>query len=176
MSNSSVLMVIDVQRDVVAKALNVEQVVSNINSLIGKARESQTPVIWVQHSDDFLVQDTDGWEFVSELKPQPGDGRIYKTHASSFEETDLGDQLAALGTKHVVITGAQTDYCVNATSNAAVELGFDVTLVSDAHTTEDTPSSTAAELIAAKNEEFQSLSRGAQKIEVLPEVKVAFNS
>ena len=63
---------------------------------------------------------------------------------------------------------------MNATSNAAVELGFDVTLVSDAHTTEDTPSSTAAELIASKNEQFESLSRGEQKIEVLPEVEVSF--
>ena len=174
MSNSSALMVIDVQRDVVAQALSAEQVVGNINSLISKAREIDTPVIWVQHSDDFLVKESEGWEFVSELKPAPGDVRVYKTHASSFEGTDLGGQLAALGTKHVVITGAQTDFCVNATSNAAVELGFDVTLVSDAHTTEDTPSSTAAELIASKNEQFESLSRGEQKIEVLPEVEVSF--
>ena len=174
MSNSSALMVIDVQRDVVAHALSAEQVVGNINSLISKARDSDTPVIWVQHSDEFLVKESEGWEFVPELKPAPGDVRIYKTHASSFEETDLGAQLEALGTKHVVITGAQTDFCVNATSNAAVELGFDVTLVSDAHTTEDTPSITAAELIASKNQQFESLSRGDQKIEVLPEAQVSF--
>ena len=160
MSNSSALMVIDVQRDVVAHALSVEQVVGNINSLISKARESDTSVIWVQHSDDFLVKESEGWQFVPELKPAPGDIRIYKTHASSFKATDLSEHLATLGTKHLVITGAQTDFCVNATSNAAVELGFDVTLVSDAHTTEDTPSSTAAELIASKNEQFESLSRG----------------
>ena len=174
MSNSSALMVIDVQREVVPRALNVEQVVSNINSLIGKARESGTPVIWVQHSDDYLIKESEGWEFVPELKPAPGDIRIYKTHASSFEETDLNEELANLGTKHLIITGAQTDFCVNATSNAAVELGFDVTLVSDAHTTEDTPSSTAAELIAEKNAQFEALSRGDQKIEVLPEEAISF--
>ena len=174
MSNSSALMVIDVQREVGPRALNVEQVVSNINSLIGKARESGTPVIWVQHSDDYLIKESEGWEFVPELKPAPGDIRIYKTHASSFEETDLNEELANLGTKHLIITGAQTDFCVNATSNAAVELGFDVTLVSDAHTTEDTPSSTAAELIAEKNAQFEALSRGDQKIEVLPEEAISF--
>ena len=174
MSKSSALMVIDVQRDVVPRALNVEQVVSNINSLIGKARQSGTPVIWVQHSDDFLIKESEGWEFVPELNPAPGDLRIYKTHASSFEATDLSEHLATLGTKHLVITGAQTDFCVNATSNAAVELGFDVTLVSDAHTTEDTPSSTAAELIAEKNAQFEALSRGDQKIEVLPEEAISF--
>ena len=99
MSESSALRVIDVQRDVVPRALNVEQVVSNINSLIGKARESGTPVIWVQHSDDYLIKESEGWEFVPELKPAPGDIRIYKTHASSFEETDLNEELANLGTK-----------------------------------------------------------------------------
>ena len=174
MSTSSALMIIDVQRDVVPRALNVEQVVSNINSLIGKARESGTPVIWVQHSDDYLVKNTDGWEFVPELKPALGDLRIYKTRANSFTDTDLSETLEALGTKHLIITGAQTDFCVNATSNAAVELGFDVTLVSDAHTTEDTPSSTAAELIAEKNAQFEALSRGDQKIEVLPEEAISF--
>ena len=174
MSKSSALMVIDVQRDVVPRALNVEQVVSKINSLIGKARESGTPVIWVQHSDDYLIKDSEGWEFVPELKPAPGDLRIYKTRANSFTDTDLSETLEALGTKHLIITGAQTDFCVNATSNAAVELGFDVTLVSDAHTTEDTPSSTAAELIAEKNAQFEALSRGDQKIEVLPEEAISF--
>ena len=174
MSTSSALMIIDVQRDVVPRALNVEQVVSNINSLIGKARESGTPVIWVQHSDDYLVKNTDGWEFVPELKPALGDLRIYKTRANSFTDTDLSETLEALGTKHLIITGAQTDFCVNATSNAAVELGFDVTLVSDAHTTEDTPSSTAAELIAEKNAQFEALSRGDQKIEVVPEEAISF--
>ena len=174
MSESSALMVIDVQRDVVPRALNVGQVVSKINSLIDKARESGTPVIWVQHSDDYLIKNSEGWEFVPELKPAPGDLRIYKTCANSFTDTDLSETLEALGTKHLIITGAQTDFCVNATSNAAVELGFDVTLVSDAHTTEDTPSSTAAELIAEKNAQFEALSRGDQKIEVLPEEAISF--
>ena len=173
MSKSSALMVIDVQRDVVPRALNVEQVVGNINSLIGKARESGTPVIWVQHSDDYLIKNTDGWEFVPELKPALGDLRIYKTRANSFTDTDLSETLEALGTKHLIITGAQTDFCINATSNAAVELGFDVTLVSDAHTTEDTPSSKAVDIIAEKNAQFESLRRGDQKVEVLPEEAIS---
>ena len=166
-------MVIDVQRDVVPRALNVEQVVSKINSLIGKARESGTPVIWVQHSDDYLIKNSEGWEFVPELKPAPGDLRIYKTRANSFTNTDLSEKLEALGTKHLIITGAQTDFCINATSNAAVELGFDVTLVSDAHTTEDTPSSKAVDIIAEKNAQFESLRRGDQKVEVLPEEAIS---
>jgi len=174
MSSKDALMVIDVQRDVVGNALDTMRVVNNINSLIGKARASQTPVIWVQHSDDYLVKGSTGWDFVPELTPKEGDVRIYKTHPSSFEQTDLSEHLQRLGTEHIVITGAQTDMCINATSNAAVEFGFDVTLVGDAHTTEDNAQSTAAELIVEKNAQFAQLHRDGQEIEVLPEASVTF--
>ena len=148
------LLVIDVQKDVVANAVKTPEVIANINSLISNARTSNVPVIWVQHSDDYLVKGSTGWEIVDELKPLPDDVRIYKTHPSSFAETDLQAQLESLGTKSLVITGAQTDYCVNATSNAGVELGYQVTLVSDAHTTEDSDTKTANDLIDEKNSTF----------------------
>ena len=148
------LLVIDVQKDVVANAVKTSEVVSNINSLISNARTSNVPVIWVQHSDDYLVKGSTGWEIVDELKPLPDDVRIYKTESSSFAETDLQAQLESLGTKSLIITGAQTDYCVNATSNAGVELGYQVTLVSDAHTTEDSDTKTANDLIDEKNASF----------------------
>jgi nicotinamidase-related amidase len=174
MKNSTALMVIDVQRDVVANALDTGRIVGNINSLISKARANQVPIIWVQHSDDYLVKGSNAWEFVDELVPQEGDVRIYKTHPSSFEETDLGEHLSNLGIKRIVISGAQTDMCINATSNAAVDFGFDVTLVGDAHTTEDNSQQKASEIIVEKNRQFASLVRGEQRIEVLPEESVIF--
>lgn len=148
------LLVIDVQKDVVANAVNTSEVIAKINSLISNARTSNVPVIWVQHSDDYLVKGSTGWEIVDELKPLPDDVRIYKTESSSFAETDLQAQLESLGIKSLIITGAQTDYCVNATSNAGVELGYQVTLVSDAHTTEDSDTKTATDLIDEKNSTF----------------------
>ena len=148
------LLVIDVQKDVVANAVKTPEVIANINSLISNARTSNVPVIWVQHSDDYLVKGSTGWDIVDELKPLPDDVRIYKTQPSSFAETDLQAQLESLGTKSLIITGAQTDYCVNATSNAGVELGYQVTLVSDAHTTEDSETKTANDLIDEKNASF----------------------
>ena len=63
--------------------------------------------------------------------------RIEKDYGDSFEATALGDVLADLGVGHVVVTGAQTDACVRATLHGAFVRGYDVTLVSDAHTTED---------------------------------------
>ena len=111
--SKSALMVIDVQKDVVANGFETERVVSNINSLISKARAAHVPVIWVQHSDDYLVKGSEGWNFVDELEPLDSDSRIYKTQPSSFEGTNLLDLLNVLGTNELVITGAQTDFCVN---------------------------------------------------------------
>jgi nicotinamidase-related amidase len=162
------LMVIDVQKDVVGEALNTDGVVRNINSLIEKARASNTPIIWVQHSDDYLVQGTDGWEFVDELKPNTQDLRIYKTEPSSFVGTPLHEELQSRGIKSLIITGAQTDMCVNATSNDAAAMGYHVTLASDSHTTVDTPSQTAQQIIDEKNSKFEKLGK------VLPAESITF--
>ena len=166
--NTKALLVIDVQKDVVANAVKTSQVIANINSLISIARTANAPVIWVQHSDDYLVKGSPGWEIVDDLKPLPNEVRIYKTHSSSFVETDLQAHLVSLGIKTLVITGAQTDYCVNATSNAGVELGYQVTLVSDAHTTEDSDTAKAIDLIEDKNSTF------AQIGEVLKSAEISF--
>lgn len=174
MKNESALMVIDVQRDVVANALDTERVVGNINFLVAKARIVGTPIIWVQHSDDYLVKGSSSWEIVDELVPHVGDVKIYKTHPSSFQETDLSEHLSKLGTKRIIISGAQTDMCINATSNDAVELGYDVTLVSDAHTTEDNSAQKAVDIIAEKNRQFAALERGQQLIEVKEAYLVTF--
>jgi len=152
--NTKALLVIDVQKDVIANAVKTPEVVSNINLLISRARSSNAPIIWVQHSDDYLVKGSAGWEIVDDLQPLPNDVRIHKTEPSSFAHTDLQAQLVSLGTKSLVITGAQTDYCVNATSNAGVDFGYQVTLVSDAHTTEDSDTAKAIDLIEDKNSTF----------------------
>jgi len=164
--STKALLVIDVQNDVVANALRTSEVVANIESLVSNARTSGVPVIWVQHSDDFLEKGSVGWEIVDELKPLPNEVRIFKTEASSFAETDLQAQLVSLGTKELVITGAQTNYCVNATSNAGVELGYQVTLVSDAHTTEDSETEKASGLISEKNTSFAQIGQVLKTSEI----------
>ena len=166
--NTKALLVIDVQKDVVANAAKISEVVSNINLLSSRARTSNAPVIWVQHSDDYLVKGSPGWEIVDDLQPLANEVRIYKTEPSSFANTDLQAHLVSLGTKTLVVTGAQTDYCVNATSNAGVELGYQVTLASDAHTTEDSETAKAIDLIADKNATF------AQVGEVLKTSEISF--
>jgi nicotinamidase-related amidase len=134
---NTALIVIDVQNDVVAGAHDRDGVIANISALVGKARAEGAPVIWVQHSDDDLPKDSDGWKYVPELTRAEAEPLIHKEYGDSFEETDLEDVLAAGRVGHLIVAGAQTDACIRSTLHGAITRGYDATLVSDAHTTED---------------------------------------
>lgn len=133
----SAVIVIDVQNGVVANAHDRDGVVSRIASLVERARRQSVPVIWVQHNDSELVKESDDWQIVPELKPQPGEPVVHKSYNDSFEETSLEAELAARNVGRLVVTGAQTEWCVRSTLHGAIARGYDAVLVSDAHTTED---------------------------------------
>jgi nicotinamidase-related amidase len=135
---NTALLVIDVQQGVVADAHERDAVVANIRSLVDRARERDVPVVWVQHSDDGpLQQGSDAWQYVPELSRGDDEPLVHKTFGDSFEGTDLEDVLARAGIGRLVVTGAQTDACIRSTIHGAFTRGYDVTLVGDAHTTED---------------------------------------
>jgi nicotinamidase-related amidase len=131
------LIVIDVQNDVMAGAHNRDAVITNIGYLVGKARSEQVPVVWVQHSGDNLPEGSDGWQFVPALTQEQAEPVVHKRWADSFEETDLETVLAQREIGHLIVAGAQTDECIRSTLHGAIVRGYDVTLVGDAHTTED---------------------------------------
>src|SRR3954447_13063405 len=62
---------------------------------------------------------------------------IQKEYGDSFADTDLETVLAERGVGRLVVTGAQTDACIRSTLHGALVRGYDATLVTDAHTTED---------------------------------------
>ena len=134
---NTALVVIDMQRDVVGQAYDIERVVANINTLVDKARAEDVPVIWVQHSDEEMPQGSEGWEYVPELHRGEDEPLVHKHYGDSFEETDLETLLADRKVGRLVVTGAQTDACVRSTLHGALVRGYDATLVEDAHTTED---------------------------------------
>ncbi len=134
---NTALLIIDVQRDVVANAHDRDGVVANINTLLERARRTDTPVIWVQHADDGLVAGTEGWEYVDELQREEPEPLVHKHFGDSFEETELEALLAERRVGHLVVSGAQTDACIRSTLHGALVRGYDATLVTDAHTTED---------------------------------------
>jgi nicotinamidase-related amidase len=134
---NTALLVIDVQNGVVGGAHQRDSVVANIAVLVGKARAAGTPVVWVQHSSEELPQGSDGWQFVPELSPDEAEPLVPKRWADAFEETSLEAVLAERKVGRLILTGAQTDECIRSTLHGATVRGYDATLVSDAHTTED---------------------------------------
>jgi nicotinamidase-related amidase len=134
---NTALLVIDVQNGVVEGAHARDAVVANVRSLVEKARRDKVPVVWVQHSDDQLVKGSDEWRIVPELSPGAAEPLVEKTYGDAFEDTTLEAVLSGLGVGRLVVAGAQTDECVRSTLHGAIVRGYDATLVSDAHTTED---------------------------------------
>jgi nicotinamidase-related amidase len=134
---NTALLIIDVQNGVVAEAHARDAVVANVGTLVDKARREAVPVVWVQDSGGDRVQGSDPWQIVPELQPADSEPHVDKHYPDSFEETTLETVLAGLGVGRLVVAGAQTDECVRSTLHGAIVRGYDATLVSDAHTTED---------------------------------------
>ncbi|HEX3461656.1 MAG TPA: cysteine hydrolase family protein [Acidimicrobiales bacterium] len=131
------LLVVDVQNGVVEGAHRRDSVVANVGSLVEKARQDGIPVVWVQHINEELVKGSDAWRIVPELKPGEDEPVVEKIYGDSFEDTTLESVLSGLGVGRLVVVGAQTDACIRSTIHGAFVRGYDTTLVSDAHTTED---------------------------------------
>jgi nicotinamidase-related amidase len=134
---NTALLVVDVQNGVVEGNHERDAVVANVGSLVEKARREGVPVVWVQHSDEQIAPGSDGWRIVPELTPGDAEPFVEKNYGDSFEDTALETVLAGLGVGRLVVVGAQTDACIRSTLHGAFVRGYDATLVSDAHTTED---------------------------------------
>ncbi len=140
MSKDTALLVIDVQKGLIEPAYRSTEVLENINALLGQAHNTQTPVIYIQHDGpkgDGLEAGTANWQIHPAIAPQEGDAVIHKKASDSFHKTALQRELESRGIKHLVVVGGQTEYCVETTCRRATTLGYNVTLVGNAHTTED---------------------------------------
>jgi nicotinamidase-related amidase len=135
--STTALLIIDVQNGVVADSHNRDDVIANSNTLVDRARSEDVPVIWVQHSSDDLPLESETWQYVPELQRRESEPLVHKLYGDSFEDTNLEELLAERGVARLVVSGAQTDACIRSTLHGGFTRGYDVTLVSDAHTTED---------------------------------------
>lgn len=131
------LLIVDVQNGVVEHAHERDRVIANIATLVDKARQQQTPVVWVQHSDESLPRGSKAWKLVAELERGEGEPLVEKSYGDAFEDTELAAVLSDLSVGSLIVAGAQTDACIRCTLHGALVRGFDAMLVSDAHTTED---------------------------------------
>lgn len=136
--DQTALLVVDVQNDVVGAAWRRDEVIGRIADLVNRARSAGVPVVWVQHNEPEMPIGSPGWQIVDELVPGDGEPRVDKRYGDSFADTDLESVFAGLNVGHLVLCGAQTDACITATLYGGIHRGYDVTLVEDAHTTDDT--------------------------------------
>ena len=174
--SAKALLVIDVQVNVVEDAHNRESVVANIQSLVEQARKSAVPVVWIQHNDEWMTINSPEWQLVPELVPAPGEALVNKQYRSSFEDTQLESVLAGLGAGELIVTGAQTNNCIRHTIHTALERGYDVTLVEDAHTTSDFQWDnglvTAASIIDEQNASLQQYALPGRSCSISPAANV----
>ena len=179
--NKPVLLVVDVQVGVVAESWDAPRVIDNVARAVQRARDEDAPVIWVQHGDDDLPQGSPQWQWVPQLAPASAERQIYKRFNSAFEETELEATLAELGATRVVLAGAATNWCIRATAYAALDRGYDLTLLKDAHTTEsmefdDGTTVAAADIVRDLNVAMTWLSYPGRKNAALSVAEVSFAS
>ena len=127
-----------------------ESVIENINALITRARQQNAAVIFVQHDGGEghpLDAKIEGHAIDPRLNKRETDPVIVKQHCVAFRNTALESTLETLGVKQLIITGIQTDYCVDSAVRIAVDKGYEVTIASGAHTTFDTEYMGAKDII-----------------------------
>lgn len=135
--DKTALLVIDMQNGVLGEAYERDRVIANVGALIDKARADEVDVVWIQHNSDELPSGSREWEYVPQLRRLQNEPLVQKEYGDSFEATDLEQVLSSRGVGSLLVSGAQTDACIRSTLHGALTRGYDATLVSDAHTTED---------------------------------------
>jgi nicotinamidase-related amidase len=179
MPNDIALLVIDVQLGIIEgfSAYRGAEVLERINTLLGRARASGAPVIYVQHNgadDHPLKPNTPAWQIHPAIKPRDEELIINKHSTDSFFDTPLSRELEARGISHLVVAGCMTEYCVDTACRSAVAHGLDVTLASDAHTTIDNPVLKAEQIIAHHNALLDGFDAGAHSVAVKPTETIEF--
>ena len=135
------LILVDIQNDYFGggrmELEGMEAAGEKAGQLLAFFRDKQWPTFHIQHISayegaTFFLPDTKGAEIHSSVKPHPDEPVIQKHYPNSFRETPLLDELRSIGVENVVICGAMSHMCIDATTRAAADFGFGCTLVHDA--------------------------------------------
>ena len=146
MGVSRALVIVDIQKDYFAGGahplVGPEAAVTGARRVLDAFRASGDPIVHVRHvwgDEDatFMRPETEGVEIHPAVAPSGDELVITKEFPNSFRETALEDELRARGVDSLVVCGMMTSMCVDATVRAAVDLGFDTTVVHDACATCD---------------------------------------
>lgn len=163
------LIIIDLQKALCNQEplpFNIQQIISNINELLCHAIVRNYPVIFVQHEASCIPVGEEGWKILDELSVPDKAIFISKTTANAFLQTKLNASLNDLKVNHLLVCGYASEFCIDTTIRAAAALGYDVTLISDAHTTHSKPHASAEAIILHENATLPELTSFNVKIDV----------
>jgi nicotinamidase-related amidase len=140
------LILVDIQRDYFPNGrmelVGIEAASAKAADVLSFFRENTWPTFHIQHVSTgkgaaFFLPDTRGVEIHESITPLPGDIVIQKHYPNSFRETDLYERLTGAGLRRLVICGAMSHMCIDATTRAAADLGFSCMVVHDGCATRD---------------------------------------
>jgi len=135
------LLIVDVQCAMIdSNPFDEVNVIENIRKLIDSARQNDIEVIYVQHDGgvgDELEKNTSGWEICPKIAPLSNEKVIDKEFNSAFRKTSLQEHLTEKGIETIILSGMQTEFCIDTTCRVAFELGYDVVIPADTTTTYD---------------------------------------
>jgi len=143
---ATALILVDIQNDYFAggrmELAGMAEAADGAAELLGRFRDSGLPVFHVRHESiqpgaTFFLPDTTGADIHRRVTPAPNEAVITKHFPNSFRDTGLKDRLDAAGVERVVICGAMSHMCIDATTRAAADLGFSCTVIADACATRD---------------------------------------
>ncbi|MET1250352.1 cysteine hydrolase family protein [Sporolactobacillus sp. STCC-11] len=158
MLQNPALIIIDVQNGMFESenpVYNGDHLISNLKTLIHKARVADVPIFYIQHNTPVgkpLEYKTKGWELHPGLSPMDTDTFVQKKTPDAFFNTCLEEKLKAKEIDHLILTGIQTEVCVDTTCRRAFSMGYTVTLVKDTHSTWNSELLTAQQIINHHNQ------------------------
>lgn len=157
------LLIIDMQRGdfpPVKFRYQAERTILNIHKVATDFRSKGHKVIYIQHdgsAENVFLPNSLDWEILPELRPKPEDIIVSKTANNAFYKSSLQEVLRQYQIDELFISGSATDFCVNATVQAALALDYEITVIANAHTTGNRPKMGAREVIDHYNWVWQHL-------------------
>ena len=152
-----ILLVIDMQKGIVDDELYAfDTLMDRCVRLVDAARKKRVEVIFVQHDagpDSGLSVGDEGFEIISELRPEPGEKVFIKKINSCFGNPDFRNYMEQQEEKRVMIIGLQTNYCIDATVKSAFERGFEVIIPEGTNSTFDNDYMTGETTVRYYNED-----------------------
>ena len=135
------LILVDIQNDYFpggkSELYKAEDAAQSAREILRIFRARAWPVFHIRHiaggdGASFFLPDTPGSEIAKLVSPLPAEEVFIKHAPNSFIGTPLGAALTNLRVERIVIAGMMSHMCIDSTTRAASELGFEVLLVHDA--------------------------------------------